>query len=481
MKRNWVIAVLAIGAIATAGGALMRFGSQDPEGSEVDAATSPAASRSVVRLTSAKRSNVSIRHQPAAVRHVQPRVTVSGKLRYDETRHVSVRAATEGSVRSIAVKPGTPIAKGDLLCVLDSPEIGSARSEVLRRQAEVELAGERVRWQEQIGEGVAALIEDIRARAPVDQVSERFQSATLGEYGGTLVERYSQFALARDIADNARSIGGGAVSGRVVRQRESDRQRAAASLKSAIEQAFFDIQQAEAKAVAELDDVRRSLRLSQQRLATLLGRPLSSPRGIDISPNDPDLSRVERRSPIGGTVEARRLSESERFARGDELFVIADTSRLWVEARIRIGDWKALQVVAGDTLRVHAPAIPDREFVAALEYVGREVDPESRSIPLVASIDNTDAALKPGMYARIEVPAGPADEVLVVPDSAVIELGARSAVFVVAGNTFHARRIELGRTFDRWIEVTGGIQAGEEIVTEGAFVLKSELLLEGEE
>jgi cobalt-zinc-cadmium efflux system membrane fusion protein len=103
-------------------------------------------------------------------------------------------------------------------------------------------------------------------------------------------------------------------------------------------------------------------------------------------------------------------------------------------------------------------------------------------------IDNASGALKPGMFATVAVverDPGMARQALVVPVAAVQKIGAGFVVFVREGETRFVRRdIVTGEEVDGAVEVAAGLKEGEAVVTEGSFVLKSELLkgeMEGHE
>ena len=107
---------------------------------------------------------------------------------------------------------------------------------------------------------------------------------------------------------------------------------------------------------------------------------------------------------------------------------------------------------------------------------------ETRATPIVADIWNEDLLLKPGLFVRVLLPAGPPIEALAVPDSALVRHEGRTFVFVEVGpRDFEARNVDVGSNIDPWVIVTSGLTAGDRIATSGAFVLKSELLLESEE
>ncbi len=160
---------------------------------------------------------------------------------------------------------------------------------------------------------------------------------------------------------------------------------------------------------------------------------------------------------------------------------MADTSRLWVEADIRGNDWDAIGVGPGLPVTVTTPADPDTVMKASVYFVGREVDPTTGAIPLVAEIANETGKLRPGLFARVEIPVESLADVLVIPRSAIVDLQGESSVFVIEDDGFQPVRVQTGASTSRLIEIRSGLQEGQQVVVEGAFMLKSELLLEGEE
>jgi len=120
-----------------------------------------------------------------------------------------------------------------------------------------------------------------------------------------------------------------------------------------------------------------------------------------------------------------------------------------------------------------------QETIAQINHVGSVVEEESRSVPLVAVLDNNDAHYKPGMFVWVELPQGEIRERLVVPTEAVMRHEGRAFVFVPAGVASFARRdIRTGIETKQFTEVVEGLTAGDQVVVEGVFVLKSRLLIE---
>jgi cobalt-zinc-cadmium efflux system membrane fusion protein len=113
--------------------------------------------------------------------------------------------------------------------------------------------------------------------------------------------------------------------------------------------------------------------------------------------------------------------------------------------------------------------------------VAATVDAESRSVSLIAELTNDDAHYKPGMFVWVELPQGELRDVLSVPAESVMRHEGKAFVFVPDGDDrFRRVDIEPGIEGDGFVEVKRGLETGQRVVSKGAFLLKSELLLEDE-
>lgn len=417
---------------------------------------------------------------------------VPGRLRYDDRRHIEVRSATSGIITAVRVNPGDQVNAGDVLIELSSPEVGNARADVLQRMAGLKLATESRAWEKEISEGLGKLTEAIRDRMPVDRIKREFKSVTLGKNREQLLSAYSDLLLAEtllnSIRDNAKN---GVVPGRMIEERTNTRDNAEAALLTALESLLYESRVTLRQADAAVEDAERRLQISQQAVQTLLGLNAGATlnvvsddkmEGENVTSAEETLSLIKLRAPFAGTVERRHFSPGERVAAGDGLLTLADTSTLWVAADLRERDWKALVLKTGDEILVETAAPEVHALSAFVHFVGREVDPATNAIPLVAVVDNSDGRLRPGMFVRVTVPLAESREVLTIPESAVLEHDHQTFVFSpVAEDEFRRINIIPGLRVADMVEVVSGLNIGERVVSSGGFYLKSEMLLEGEE
>lgn len=433
----------------------------------------------VVVLPPEKRDLAHIETQKVERHPLGKSIVVPGRLQYDDTRHVVVKAATAGVLVEVRVKPGDSVVAGQVLAILSSPEVGTARADVLQREGELEVLQEELAWRDKTQFGISKLSEEVGRKESLDALRKQFRDIPLGKGGEAVMTAYSRLRLAESLASGVAGMqDSGAVSQRTVRERLSELEAADAGLKGAIEVAQFESRQAFRQSQVGLDAARRRLDVSRQHLNTLLGYPES----MKSETAQTDLSHVEIRAPFPGTIEQKYVSSAERTQLGESLFILADTSRLWVSADLRERDWAAVRLREGDPLGLEFPALPGRTLSATVHYVGREVSADSNAIPLVATIENPDGLLRPGLYVRVTIPVEASRDVLAVPEASVTHHDGKAFVFIARKEGEYEEVCVRPGIQDRdWVEITEGLEGDERVVTAGTFYLKSERLLEGEE
>lgn len=437
-----------------------------------------------VQLSAEKQLAVGVKTSAVAAKQLQQTHTVPGRLRYDDRRHVEVRGAAAGILTAINVKPGDRVAAGDVIAELNSPEVGNARADMLQRQAELQLVTERRNWEQSTGQGLDQLNTAILKRVPMDQIREQFREIPLGAAREKALTAYSHLLLSESLlqaaTDNADT---GIMSRKIMQERQNERERAEAALSATMEQLVFESRQDFREAQNAVEDAERRLTISRQSVRSLLGFSSLPENAEEIAePATLMLSRVVLRAPFAGTVERLNFSISERVNAGDSVCIVADTSTLWVAADLRDRDRAALMLQPGDPVEVFLTEEHSRTVPAVVNYVGREVDPLTNAIPLIAVIQNPDSTLRPGMFVSVRVPVGPRTSAITVPESAVAEHEARRFVFVPEQDGRY-RRVDVttGQQCGDQIVIASGLREGQEVVVDGVFSLKSELLLSGEE
>jgi membrane fusion protein, copper/silver efflux system len=206
----------------------------------------------------------------------------------------------------------------------------------------------------------------------------------------------------------------------------------------------------------------RNLNVPESRIDEVRGT-MTNPRTLDWA------------SPATGDVTEKNVIEGQHVTAGDELFRIADHSRVWVIAEIAESDIANLAV--GTKAAITLRAFPAKPHDGVVTFIYPEImKPETRTIPVRIELDNRDGEMKPGMYADVVFRTGAEDDpATAVPDSAIIDSGTRQVVLVAKGEgRFEPRAVKLGRRGEGYTEITEGLKPGEEVVTSANFLIDAE-------
>lgn len=224
-----------------------------------------------------------------------------------------------------------------------------------------------------------------------------------------------------------------------------------------------EVQEAESAA----GEARAAVRTARAAIAAFGVEPPDSEQG-DTSSN---FALV---SPVGGAVIERKAVLGQMLDPASPAFRIGNLATLWLTVHAFERD--AVRIERGVTARVSFPALPGQDFTGTVASVGRQVEGESRTVPVRIDVKNRGNQLRPGMSASASLPVGTIGApILSVPVAAVQRVRNQWCVFLpMDASHFEIRRIGRGRDLGGEVEVLSGLQAGEQIVVDGAFLLKAQ-------
>lgn len=181
------------------------------------------------------------------------------------------------------------------------------------------------------------------------------------------------------------------------------------------------------------------------------------------------------RAPVTGIVTERNINPGMEI-RSDliaPLFVITDLNQLWVQMDIFEKDIGLIHVGALVHLRVSA--YPKEYFTATISYISQVVDEVSRTVKVRCTLPNHDSRLLPAMFATIEVQSDLNDLVIVVPLTALFTEDNSDWLYVNTGDYhYHKRPVKTGLRLKGRAVILEGLQPGENLVTDGALLLRTE-------
>ena len=177
-------------------------------------------------------------------------------------------------------------------------------------------------------------------------------------------------------------------------------------------------------------------------------------------------------SPISGVVTAKNVVEGARLGPGDFPYEITDLGVVWAMADAYQSDLGRVRVGMGATLTT--PAYPDRIFEGRVQFIEPLLDPKTRTAKLHIHFPNPAGELKPEMFVEVTL-QGASREGLLIPLDAVVHSGTRDVVFLALGSgKFQPIEVKLGEKSGPKVEVTAGLEEGQQVVTGANFLVDSE-------
>ena len=211
-----------------------------------------------------------------------------------------------------------------------------------------------------------------------------------------------------------------------------------------------------------LDSARRRLLLfdiSPQQIRAL--------EGSGVAPTS-----ITLHAPISGHIITRNVTQGEKIESGTNLLDIADLTRVWVLADVYEYELPFIRV--GQTAKMTLSYLPGRTFEGRVTLIYPVLAEATRTVKVRLEFPNPDFALRPEMYAEIEIQSD-LGEALVIPESAVISTGERDVAFVDrGGGVFEPRELRIGARLVDEFEVLEGVADGERVATSGNFLIDSE-------
>jgi Cu(I)/Ag(I) efflux system membrane fusion protein len=178
------------------------------------------------------------------------------------------------------------------------------------------------------------------------------------------------------------------------------------------------------------------------------------------------------RAPISGEIAEKSVIQGQAVQAGDNLFLVADRTLLWVDLAIFETDARMLGV--GVPVNLTVDALPDRTYQGKVTFIHPSLDTATRTLTARVEVRNRDGRLRPGMYVTARL-APASTRRLAVPLTTVLPTGTRQLVFVNRGDgQFVPREVKTGVRSDSLVEIVSGLKPGDEVVASATYLLDSE-------
>lgn len=219
----------------------------------------------------------------------------------------------------------------------------------------------------------------------------------------------------------------------------------------------------------ELEAVKADYRASRDQLM-VLGMSEKAVEKLEASGQINSFGDI--RSLFDGIIISRAINVGQIVNPQDNLFHIADLSKLWAVANIP--EQQASFIQKDEVVSIEIPALDNKQIEAKIVFEDSIVDPQTRTVMVRAELDNLGLLFKPDMLTSMYIRSKKISK-LAIPISSVVRENDRKYVLVQnTPKTFRLREVELGMRDGNLISIISGLSEGETVVTDGAFHLNSE-------
>jgi cobalt-zinc-cadmium efflux system membrane fusion protein len=220
----------------------------------------------------------------------------------------------------------------------------------------------------------------------------------------------------------------------------------------------------------DFEEAQLAEQVAGQKLVAL-GEPRTALSALDGASAE-KLPSLELRSPLSGVVTERDLTVGETLLADHNAFVVADLSRVFVQAEVPAGQIAGVRL--GQEARIEAKESV-LQATGRVSYIGSMVGKTTRTTPLRIALTNRDGSLRPGLFVSVHLVEESSTAKLAVPEEAIQTFRDWQVVFVRYADWFEARPLELGRTDRGWVEVLSGLKPGERYAATNSYAIKAEI------
>ncbi|MFH1706890.1 MAG: efflux RND transporter periplasmic adaptor subunit [Planctomycetota bacterium] len=401
---------------------------------------------------------------------------LTGEVQFDQTGVVDVVPICPGRVISVNARLGERVQQGEILAVIHSGEFGEAKAVFLEAQTAADIAAREKERQSAVGAALEKLLEGLSKGDPNIHIS----GAPLGEWKSKVVGAFTRLEQARAV--HAREIE------LVARQASSRAELEAAERELDSAQADYAALTEEVQLNRYLDRLKaeNASRSADARLAAaeqrlhLFGLDHAAIRSLGHAQENGRFTQLEIRAPRNGVIIAQNITEGQYVEAAQNLYMIADTSSLWVWCDLYERDLAALHGIMAQggkpRARVKVAAYGE-PLIGTLDLLGSVVDENSRTIKVRISLKDEQGRFKPGMFATVAVELPGGGKATLVPQGALLNDADLKFVFIHWKDDLWLRRnVATGRMQDDMVEILAGLEPGARVVTGGGFLFKSDVL-----
>lgn len=220
-----------------------------------------------------------------------------------------------------------------------------------------------------------------------------------------------------------------------------------------------------------LDEARTVEATMEARLRAAETRIAQYEASSTAEPNPKGARLFALRAPITGVIVAANAAPRANVKAGETLFRIVDADTVYVSAIVPEAELPQMRNLSGAELEI--PGSAQMRPLTRLISVGRVVDPQSRTFPVIYQVDNRDRSIAIHQALHVRLLTRASKLAPAVPESALVDDGGRPVIFIQeSGEAFLRRPVKLGIREGGYVEVLEGAMPGERVVTRGAHLIR---------
>ena len=423
----------------------------------------------LVLLTDEQLARAGVVIAPLAGGTVATHLLLPGEIGFNMDSFVHVTPRAGGIVLEVHAFTGDEVQAGQLLAVLDSPELGEAKIGYLTALREFSQAQADAERQRTISANTELLLALLKTDPSLEDLQSEAAKLRIGQDKGRLISAYAKRHAARANYQREQALREQKLG------TQADLLSAQEAYNSGIAEYLSVFEDIDFRFSADLMQAEQGLRVADSSVSNadrrlhILGMLQEQIDSIESEANTA-ISRYELHAPVAGRIVMKHLSVGERITEEESAYSIADLSTVWLNVSVYAKYFH--EISEGQPAMVVADG---RKATGRISYVSSAVSEATRTIIARIVLDNTDRLWRPGEFVTVQLETARGEVPLAVPIEAVQVYEGHDVVFVQDEDGIEPYPVELGRRNHELIELVSGPPVGTPIVVRNSFLIKAEL------
>jgi len=226
---------------------------------------------------------------------------------------------------------------------------------------------------------------------------------------------------------------------------------------------FKQLYQSAVVAKKDFEDVETALKVAEAEAASA---------AASVANAQESLRNAIVVSPLNGVVLNRTVTAGQVVSPGAPLMAVQDVSSVY--AMVNVEQKDLAKIKPGLPAEVTLDTYGGLKFDGVVEIVSPAANKAARVFETKIRIGNGENLLKPGMFVRVEIKTGAAEEVPAVPQNALTSKQGLFYVFLAENGRVKRQQVEIGQVIDQLVEIKSGLPAGQKVIITNVNKLKDQ-------